>query len=172
MTRLRRVIPVIGVLILLGALAGRALAGNNPQVDGEIKKKGGDFVGLGVTNETGADQTVKARIHQGETAIFYVRYTNTGDVGPADFKLEPCVFDDPELRVRFFRGATDITDEANAETFIFPSVSVAETTPKVRVEVKARRAAPDGFLATRCVGAAVTTNEQNRDEPQWRVKVV
>ena len=164
----------IGAAALLLALTAVPSQAGSPgsRADGEVKKKGGEFIGMGVVNNTGVDQTPRVKAKQGEKAVFAFRFRNHESFG-GSITVEGCVFEGDELRVRYFSGGEEVTEEVETGTLVFPAVSPNAYTPQVRTEVKVRNGAPDGFSDAECVAGvgSSTMSGSARDEPGWKVKV-
>ena len=111
-TLLAGAIAAAALLLALTAVPSRAGAPGS-RADGEVRKKGGQFVGMGVVNNTGQDQTPRVEARQGEKAVFAFRFKNVGGLG-GSITVEGCVFGGDELRVRYFSGGEDVTEEVEA----------------------------------------------------------
>jgi hypothetical protein len=118
-----------------------------PNADGRVKVTGGPTFGIGVLNQTGADQSVGRVSSPGEIVNFLVRYRN--DTGNArGITVGPEVQSQPgQFRVRFYVGATNVTDQLFGQGQMkFTGVAPGASTPQVRIEVKFRASTPSNSL--------------------------
>ena len=169
--RPRVLLPVLVGFAAVAALAAPADAGAASQPDGEVKKAGGSFIGLGTINTSGNGQSARLRREPGETAVFKFRYTNVGD-DPDDYVAASCDHGEDDLRVRYFRNGVNVTHDLEEGVLSFLNVPEDGVMPTIKAEVKVRRSAPVGLIAEACVPIVSQTSPFPRDEPEWRVRVV
>jgi hypothetical protein len=160
---------VASTLIGLGlAVAAPPAAAGTAQPDGEVKKKGRPYIGLGVVNDTGENQTVSATRGPGKTAVYKFRFENVGSATD-DFTIDACSAQ-PDVKARYFRGSRNISEKLAAGTFVFRDVGTGDRTPVITAKVKVRAASLGGFELAACV-EATASNPIDSDAPAWRIVV-
>jgi hypothetical protein len=162
-------VATVSALTAAGATAG-GTGGGTASPDGEVKAKGGAFIGLGQINSSGDGQTARAKVERGKRTSFSFRFKNVGDAA-SDFEVGGCSVADEEVDVTYkFEGA-DVTDEVNGGLLTIPGVGPTVTTSVVKAKVSVPRSTPRGTIANACVPAVAQNPPNNRDEPEWRVRV-
>ena len=165
MTSLR----VVGDRLFLGGLAA-AIGGSTKnsyasyfrlrQPDGQIAVGSGAFVGNGVYNATGANQTQKKTIGRTKTAHFKIQITNDG-FSADTFELKGAGSSGP-FHVTYLSGATDITAPVVAGTYSTGSVA-AGGSRTISFEVKVGSGASVGDKQSFLVTSASTGAGKPKD---------
>ena len=146
-----------------------AVAGSPAAPDGEVMARGGDFIGLGVLNTSGDGQTAKAKVERGKRTSFTFRFVNNGGA-VSDLNVGGCTPPD-EFEVTYKSEGADITDDVNGGLFTYPDAGSLEPLPVLKAKVKVPNATPRGFADSTCVPVVAQEPPNNRDEPEWRVRV-
>jgi hypothetical protein len=162
----------LGVTLAVGSLVAPAAA--EPfiptwQPDGRIRGAGDTSeVGDDVHNDTGVDQTVRARVRAGRTAKFVVRFQHDGE--PIDDTwLVTGAADTPGFRVGYRSDGADVTAEVTSGTFQ-QTVGSAGLAPAIKVKVNVMRDVPSRATKTVPVAARSLVNGAG-DTVRARVRV-
>lgn len=136
----RLLLPIIAAAGLLLVTALPASAGE-PNADGMIKRQGdAAFRGDNIYNLNGEGQTRTVAAHRGDIITFRVRTQNdapqSGDVGLVATAADA-------LRVKYFLGTTDVTDDVVNDDGHIETLGFGEHFT-LTLEVKVRASAPNG----------------------------
>jgi hypothetical protein len=139
-----------------------------PIMDAQIAKTAtGPFVGVGVYDESGAEQIVFRNIKPGKTKSFYLRADNVGDAGEAHFVATggspPC------YRIRYFYSGNDLTASLTAG---LTGGVLASSAPVYQLEIKAKGCAVPGQIATTYFDVSPTTGGLDHDRVRARLIIV
>jgi hypothetical protein len=150
-------LPVVVVATPAGAgieVPVDQLCGDGPEMgdaDGLIAAPSSLFVGIGVFNVTGEDQTASAEVLAGERARFFVEYDNTDTVthdivvrADLDGATPPAGY---SIKVLRQSNGKDVTDKVfGLGGLRFRDLPSAATTPGLIFRVKAQPSAPGAVL--------------------------
>jgi hypothetical protein len=169
MKLMRTLVGGAALSLVVLVLATPAAAGD-PQPDGRVRLKGQPFyIGQGVINTSGDNQTVAVFREQGTAAKFEFRFKNV-DSQEDDFVVTGCTSE--EFREKYFVNGRDITAKVIGEGKKFRDVAPGESTPIVLAKITVRNSTPDGTSSgQQCVRGEAFTNSALADEPAWQIGV-
>ena len=107
--------------------------------DARIAPSGGVYLGAGVYNLTGSNQTALVQVSPGQTYAFGIKIQNSGNQADTLQLKGKC--NNPSFAVRYFKGATgttDITADVTGGNYFTASLAPGAITSKaemIRMEV-------------------------------------
>ncbi len=123
--------------------------GGADQPDGRINKFSGAYLGNNIYNTDGTNQTKSGTARIGYIVEFHLSLQNDGDEADK-YQLSVDAGSTTMYRVKFYRGASDITTQVVAGTYETPSIA-AGSTLIITVDVIVKKGATAGSSITRLV---------------------
>ena len=140
------------------------------KVDAEIRRStAAAFVGNGVYNTTGANQTRSANLRRNQTGQFIVRIRNEGSASDA-IRVKGTA-GNARFTVRYFNGAANVTNQVVAGTFRFNGVPV-NATRILTVKITVAGNAPFGSTRSVLVTSSSVADPTKKDVVKATVKAV
>jgi len=137
----RSAILAVGVAVALAATTTAAFAVDT--ADGQIK--GGSasvFIGNNEYNDTGLNQTARARLSPGERVKFRLLVENDGGESGAEYRATGCA-SNRKFRVTYAAGGDNVTNEMTDGGFVTEPLDPLEES-RLSMTIKAKAASSKG----------------------------